>query len=760
MQVGSGSMTQWMFACTCSLSMEDGKRDDVDLCMRCGKRIGAGREGSFSQFIFRANLCHCAHPRAKRVQQSAQLFRVEKRHQLLSNLELNFDEDDESNEIELAIDPNTFPLERYKPLAELGRGAAGAVHLCRDRLLKKLVAVKSLHQLAAEQLVFFQMEAKTNSMLSHKNIIRVFDFGATESGCPFMVMQFVNGISLEQFLATYGPLSEPLAARVLAKVCDALSYVHDNEIFHRDLKPSNILLVPQSGPEEIWDVRLIDFGVAALKKDQEPTIVQGKVLVGTPTYMSPDQFLNRTYDSRSEIYSLGCVLFEILTGSPPFIEENALALASMHANQAPPTMAERADTEFSPAMEEIVAKALTKDPDERYQNAQEFRTALLAAADSVDSEASAVIESKKSDPEAVSEPATEVTRVVGTQNRFEKLVIVAIGLLFIIVFFGVSVSLWSNVSSTNVSSKSAPEAKVGPDTLSNEVNSDASSNEVNAERSGDADLEITYSVKDTLCVLKGRWEVKDFKKLALKSQWQKLPPLRLRFLNAVVDWKGLKALSKTKVSEVSLEETPFSRSDVKYLGYLKELEYLLIPRVDLRGQILEPLTTSPKLNNLVIKDGQIDRDGWSKIGLINSLTTIGATGTTGWSGKDIEPIGDLKLISLDLQDTNLGDDGAECLSAIRTLNSLAVNNCRITDTGLKQLSRLTALENFYIVSNDVSNDGLMNLKEMKGLSILKAQNTRVTQAGVDKLNKVLPHLNKEVLGAENFDKLTEHDLRK
>jgi Serine/threonine protein kinase len=736
-QSGSGSITQWMFTCTCSLAQDKEIQDDIDLCMKCGKRIGAGRDGSFTQFIFRASLCACAEPSPNKSAQPSQEVYVAQRHQLLTNLELNFDESDESGEQEISLDANSFPIDRYKPLAELGRGAAGRVHLCRDRLLNKLVAVKSLNRLSTDQLVSFQLEAKANSMLSHKNIIKVLDFGASEYGCPFMVMQFVNGISMEQFLATYGPMSEILAARTFAQVCEALNYVHAKQVFHRDLKPSNILLTPRPETPDIWDVRLIDFGVAGVKKDQQPTVVQGQTVVGTPTYMSPDQLLNRPYDSRSETYSIGCVLFEALSGRPPFLGETVLNLVSRHANEAPPTMAEASGLEFSSDLESIVAKALSKDPDKRYQTARELQVDLLAAVDSLEEAAAERLleeeESEEMEPGSASPSSPDPAA-----NR-SKMVIVGVVWLVCLVLVVVTYSLWSTItakfSAVDVKNKPHPTDLVFK---------------------SESDDEGTLSVENGWHVLKGKWTLRDFRKLALKG-----PILKLHFLHADVDWRGLKALKGMPVTDITVEETECSPSNFKHLANLKKLNYLVLRENDFRGKALEALSGLDSLETFVIEDSQIDAEGWAAMAKVKSLRKINAADTKGWSGKDLKPICELPLTALDVQNTELGDEGMECISAVRTIASLEVNDCHLTDDGAKYLGRMTNLQNLYIMTNGFTDRSVMYLKNLKMLTTLKAQGTTITQAGVKQLLASCPHMNKDVLSLGAFgvdvDKLTDHE---
>lgn len=274
------------------------------------------------------------------------------------------------------LDSDIFPKDRYLPLREIGRGASGVVYLCRDRLLRKKVAVKCLHSVTAAQLLDFQNEARSTSHLNHPGIVGVLDFGGTASGAPFMVMEYVNGLSLGEFINEHDHMTQEMCSVVFIQIASALAYAHDKGIFHRDLKGSNILLIDS---DKLYpEVRLIDFGVAGVKHATlEPTILHGRTLVGTPLYMPPDQANGLPYSTQSEIYALGCVLFEALTGSPPFKGETALETINMHAKSAAPTLLQRRpDLEFSQAFEDIIACCLAKNPKDRFQSLTVLSEAL------------------------------------------------------------------------------------------------------------------------------------------------------------------------------------------------------------------------------------------------------------------------------------------------------------------------------------------------------------------------------------------------
>jgi len=277
-------------------------------------------------------------------------------------------------EDEMQVDSDMFPVERYKPLEKIGSGSTGQVYLCRDRLLRKKVAVKTLRQVTPEQLVAFQMEARATSQLNHPNIVTILDFGATASGAPFMVLEFVKGESLDIILNREKLLPWKLALDLAVQLADALTHAHSLGIYHRDLKPSNIILTMDEN-----GVRLIDFGVAKLQQAQEPTIVQGRTLVGTPAYMSPDQMLGHDFDARSEIYTLGCVIFQCITGAVPFVGATSLETLTMHAQDEPPALSEFNLVEpVSIEVQQLVDKCMSKSPDDRFQTMAELATRINA----------------------------------------------------------------------------------------------------------------------------------------------------------------------------------------------------------------------------------------------------------------------------------------------------------------------------------------------------------------------------------------------
>ncbi len=370
----SGSLTQWIAACTCDIAPaeidEEAQRISVKICQDCGKRVNEGRAGSLTQFIFRSDVCQCQKPNIPEelFQTSAPL------EEITRPLE-------EELETEFAHKIDGFPYERYKPLELLGKGTGGAVYSARDKMLNKKVAVKLLLNVGRRQLISFHEEAKATSRLDHPGIVKLLDFGASDSGIPYMVLEFIDGESLETRLEREKRLEWKEARTLFIQILDAIAYAHEHGLYHRDIKPSNILL-PRS-PEQEETIKIIDFGIAkAANVEEADTGKQGNTIVGAPFYMSPDQGLGKAYDKRSEVYSLGCVLFECLTGHPPFQGESAINTLAMHANQPAPSINEtEPDLAVPRDLDILVQKALAKDPDRRFQSAEQFRSRIMEVED-------------------------------------------------------------------------------------------------------------------------------------------------------------------------------------------------------------------------------------------------------------------------------------------------------------------------------------------------------------------------------------------
>ena len=274
---------------------------------------------------------------------------------------------------------------RYQLGSLLGRGGMAEVRRARDLRLGRDVAVKQLRVDLATDPTFqgrFRREAQSAAGLNHPNIVAVYDTGEEldpTSGIevPYIVMELVDGHTLREILRTGRQIQPEKALEFAQGVLDALGYSHKAGIVHRDIKPANVMLTPAG------QIKVMDFGIARAVADTSATMTQTAAVIGTAQYLSPEQARGETVDSRSDIYSAGCLLYELLVGRPPFQGDSPVSVAYQHVREAP-VPPSQLDSMISPGMDAIVLKALAKDPADRYQTAAAMRAdigRLLAGQD-------------------------------------------------------------------------------------------------------------------------------------------------------------------------------------------------------------------------------------------------------------------------------------------------------------------------------------------------------------------------------------------
>jgi len=263
-------------------------------------------------------------------------------------------------------------LGRYEVVAELGKGAMGVVYRANDPMLNRMVAIKTInteeagHEGMAEYEARFYTEAKAAGGLNHPNIIIIYDIG--KSGhLVYMAMEYIQGRELREMLTDGKPLAVAQAVDIAAQVGEGLAYAHQHQVVHRDIKPANIMITPEGR------AKIADFGIARMRSSETRT--QTGVILGSPKYIAPEQVVGKRADHRSDIFSLGVILYECITGATPFNGEGLSALMYQITNHDP-SPPSASNSQVPVMLDYIMAKVLAKSPEARYQSAADFANDL------------------------------------------------------------------------------------------------------------------------------------------------------------------------------------------------------------------------------------------------------------------------------------------------------------------------------------------------------------------------------------------------
>ena len=306
---------------------------------------------------------------------------------------------------------------RYQVGEVLGYGGMAEVHRGRDLRLGRDVAIKLLRTDLARDETFqirFRREAQNAASLNHPAIVAVYDTGEetapTGETIPYIVMEFVSGRTLKEVLTAEGRLMPRRALEIVADICAALEFSHRHGIIHRDIKPGNVMLTPTG------QVKVMDFGIARALASGATTMTQTSAVIGTAQYLSPEQARGEAVDARSDVYATGCVLYELLTGHPPFVGDNPVSVAYQHVREDPRPPSD-SNRDVPPDVDAVVLKALAKNRANRYQSAAEMRADVLRAAAGRPVLATPVLRDVEAPPLPPPPPRVIGNRPTGTMAR-------------------------------------------------------------------------------------------------------------------------------------------------------------------------------------------------------------------------------------------------------------------------------------------------------------------------------------------------------
>jgi serine/threonine-protein kinase len=537
----------------------------------------------------------------------------------------------------------------FEFIGMIGSGGMGVIYKARQIALNKLVAIKMLHPylLSPEAVRRFQLEGQAVNKLDHPYIIKVHNFGLSQRG-PFMIMDYVDGKTLTEVVQADGPLPLERVLAIFIQSCDALAHAHKRGVLHRDLKPSNLMLRKNYRDEE--EVCIMDFGIAKLIDDATTSGAMSRITrtgetIGSPLYMSPEQARSApVVDARSDVYSLGCVMYEALTGAPPLQGNNPLETMMMHVSDKPLSLSQSllGARRFDPRIETVIERLLQKEPDRRYQSMDELKTHLIAIQDG-----------KKLGQLVYKPPAPKGERA--------KIVLAACGILALIAFAVIFVGM-HDVGIPTAKSSHAETPRIDLPTIKSMLtDSVTAGNTIIAPQSGDvsdddlAPLESAYKVEE---IELKRSEDLTSKGLMHLSQLPNLKTLDLSWCPRITDLSPLRSIPKLK----SLTLCSDNIGD----GELEELRGLSLETLDLTGtQVsnLDALRTMHSLEHLGLGRTPIGHQALKNVGSLKNLKYLDLSSTS-VSDSDLQYIALPKLQHLLLCDCDNLSQSA--VSALKT----------------------------------------------------------------------------------------------
>lgn len=577
--------------------------------------------------------------------------------------------------------------ERLKILARVGSGGMSVVYKAEDLLLNRIVAVKILHSHSAlkqNNVLRFRQEAKSASKIDHENVIRIFEFNVPEIGQPYLVMDFIEGESLADFIANNGPIELKRAISLMSLVCDGMQCAHDAGVIHRDLKPSNIMLLKH--PSGKQTLKVVDFGIAKLLVDETEmhSVTQTGEVFGSPLYMSPEQCWGKKLDGRSDVYSLACVMFEMCTGQPPLRGTSALETIHLHTTEPPPPVSSiYPGIKSGAALDAVFAKGMAKAPEARYQSPAEFKVALreiLVSSDG-DRHGDGFWSKSKFDMKKV------------------KLVLM-IAAVSLACFLIVSTSFSPTPPRTTITAPIAvsqpqpqPQLQTQPETR---PQTDTDTDESNSTTKRRAVTEPAFITPQKWRVFLSR-QLPSTTKLDLRTlgvsdrnleDLQSFKNLRsLDLTGEPITDAGMKTLARlAKLDDLRLSNTVISDEGVKTLANKLQLKMLRLGHTNITNKSLSYLESMP-LTYLLLTADRIDDNA------ANSLAKL----------KDLEV--------LSLRDTHISDPVISALSSLNKLVRLDIQNTRITDLSLKTLSEMKNLRAVRVHGCRLSNQAVDEFRE-------------------------------------------------
>lgn len=660
---------QWLMHCTCDSEIKDelAEESEISVCADCGKRIAEGRSGSFTQWILRSDLCSCNSP-----------IKLPPYNPAVAQSPLSQAEPEDETP-ELDVDPEKFPLDRFRPIAILGRGSFSVVYRAKDRLLNKVTAVKCLEDTSDTMILNFQKEARLNTQLSHQNIAEILDVGIVSGSTPFMVMELAQGQRLSDVILDSPPLARESLLEIMRSICAGVAYAHSKGILHRDLKPDNVII--QNEQSEEPTVKIIDFGFALMQE----TISRdgGESMIGSPPYMPPDQPRGEAYDEKSEIYALGCIFYFMFCGRPPFEGDTSLEVLAKHAQEPIPSILElRTDLENGEEIAAVIEKCLSKQKADRFSDVAELENAIIRL--------------------QVTSPSSTAQNITTARTDNQKSRWIISLLLLLSAASLLLVFLWTSINKSQRELEVKNEAIV-PDTSS--VDLTAKNHTTDEKKKPKFAEEKPGFYYATNPVLTTDEDLADFN-----------PPnmVSLELKNTGITGEGFKYLRGMKI--VSLNITA-SNVENRYLGYLrgiKKLRGLHAGDTDISTAGLKRMRGIRLRNLYLMHSTRIDDDSLETICRQFPEIEVLSVGSPRITSKGLRTLKNLRwLRSFKIRIDKLTDEDLETILQY-PLTDLMVYNAAITDKTLDMIAAQSGLKKLSLrTCENVSQEAVLKLQRAR-----------------------------------------------
>lgn len=573
--------------------------------------------------------------------------------------------------------------ERYEILDEVGTGGLSIVYTARDLLLRRVIAIKLLNATSAEHIVRLQREARAICQLRHKNIIEVYDFFMTDGTVPVLAMEYINGESLDGRIRRLGPMSQFDACEVFEQICEAIAYAHGRQILHRDLKPGNVLL--RESHDGKLEVKIIDFGIAKILNSNELYLTVSGTVLGTPSFLSPEQASGQEVDHRSDIYSFGCLMYKTLTGKSPFRGSTAADVVNAQIFQDAPSLSQGNNSiEYSEEIEKLVSRTLEKDPDNRFQSMKEIADAIASLR---------FVPTAKLEMHDV--PSKLISESQIAKAKFLPIVFIILGLIGLFVY------------QKNVESERLRELEF-------------------AKKENPSSLRRTHNIilrdvrNRTWHDIEGK--VSDEQLIVLS----KLAPKRLDLSESSITDEQLKYLVGLPLTCLDLRGTGITNAGVQNILKIDGLQTLLLercPAIDSRGY--RELSKLKKLKILSLRDSTVSDQDLEYISKLSNLVLLYVSRSPNIGDSAIDQILKLKkLVSVRVGGTKVTTAGIEKLKSHNRLIFLGLDGLNLSDELMpksfnQKITMLDLSQNPFTIKGLA---GALNLPDLWYLNICACKN--------------------------------------